>query len=110
MRSLSDEALKVLTDVDAFFDIFGELLGQQWHIKPSITNYFSNPNIEEIYKLGIQNGGLGGKLLGAGRGGFFLFYARKERHDAIKSALDIKLLVPFHFEDTGSKIVHYSHE
>lgn len=110
MRSLSNEALQVLTDVDASLDIFGELLGQQWHIKRSLTNYISNPKIDEIYTLGIQNGATGGKLLGAGGGGFFLFYAPQERHDAIKNALDSKLFVPFRFEDTGSKIVYYSHE
>lgn len=110
MQNLTHEALRVLTEVDTSLDIFGELLGHQWNIKRSLTAHISNSGIDEIYELGIRNGALGGKLLGAGGGGFMLFYALKERHDAIKSALGGKLFVPFRFEDTGSKIVYYSHE
>lgn len=110
MQSLTDEALRVLTDGNSSLDIFGELLGHQWNIKRSLTEHISNPDIDEIYSLGIQKGALGGKLLGAGGGGFMLFYALKERHEGIKQALHNKLFVPFRFEDTGSKIVYYSHE
>jgi D-glycero-alpha-D-manno-heptose-7-phosphate kinase len=110
MQNLTDEALKVLTDTSTSLDVFGELLGHQWNIKRSLTEHISNPDIDDIYRLGIQKGALGGKLLGAGGGGFMLFYAPKERHEAIKSALSMKLFVPFRFEDTGSKIVYYSHE
>ena len=110
MQSLTDEALRVLTDGNSSLDIFGELLGHQWNIKRSLTEHISNPDIDGLYKLGIQNGALGGKLLGAAGGGFMLFYAPKERHKAIVNALGTKLFVPFRFEDTGSKIVYYSHE
>lgn len=110
MQDLTDEALKVLTDEGNSLDVFGELLGHQWKIKRSLTEHISNSDIDDIYSLGIQNGALGGKLLGAGGGGFMLFYAPKDRHDAIRNALTTKLFVPFRFEDTGSKIVYYSHE
>lgn len=110
MQSLTDDALQVLTDVNSSLDVFGQLLGHQWGIKKSLTAQISNPDIDEIYRLGIRNGALGGKLLGAGGGGFMLFYAPKERQDAIKEALNDKLFVPFRFEDTGSKIVYFSHE
>ena len=110
MQSLTDEALRVLTDESSSLDIFGGLLGHQWNIKRNLTAHISNPEIDEIYNLGIQNGALGGKLLGAGGGGFMLFYAPIERHEGIKQALCKKLFVPFRFEDTGSKIVYYSHE
>jgi len=110
MQSLTDEALRVLTDGNSSLDTFGELLGHQWNVKRSLTEHISNPDIDGIYRLGIQNGALGGKLLGAGGGGFMLFYAPKEKHKAITNALGTKLFVPFRFEDTGSKIVYYSHE
>jgi D-glycero-alpha-D-manno-heptose-7-phosphate kinase len=110
MQNLTHEALRVLTNVGTSIDVFGELLGHQWSIKRSLTEHISNSDIDNIYEVGIQNGALGGKLLGAGGGGFMLFYAPKERHDAIKKALSTKLFVPFRFEDTGSKIVYYSHE
>ena len=110
MQSLTEEALRVLTDVSSSLDIFGGLLGHQWNIKRSLTAHISNPEIDEIYRLGIQNGAIGGKLLGAGGGGFMLFYAPKDCHEGIKQALSNKLFVPFRFEDTGSKIVYFSHE
>ena len=110
MQNLTNEALKILTNVDSSLDAFGKLLGHQWDIKRSLTAHISNSKIDDIYGLGIKNGALGGKLLGAGGGGFMLFYAQKERHSAIKSALGDKLFVPFRFEDTGSKIVYFSHE
>jgi len=110
MQSLTDEALRVLTDGNSSLDTFGELLGHQWNVKRSLTEHISNSDIDGIYRLGIQNGALGGKLLGAGGGGFMLFYAPKEDHKAITNSLGTKLFVPFRFEDTGSKIVYYSHE
>jgi len=110
MQSVTDEAFRVLTDGNSSLDIFGELLGHQWNIKRSLTKHISNPDIDGVYRLGIQNGALGGKLLGAGGGGFMLFYAPKEKHKAIANSLGTKLFVPFRFEDTGSKIVYYSHE
>jgi D-glycero-alpha-D-manno-heptose-7-phosphate kinase len=110
MSIIFNEALKILTNVDSSLDAFGKLLGHQWDIKRSLTAHISNSEIDDIYGLGIKNGALGGKLLGAGGGGFMLFYAQKERHSAIKSALGDKLFVPFRFEDTGSKIVYFSHE
>jgi D-glycero-alpha-D-manno-heptose-7-phosphate kinase len=110
MHSLAEEALRILIDRNSSIDLFGSMLGQQWKIKRSLTDHISNPKIDEIYRAGLQNGALGGKLLGAGGGGFMLFYAPKERHEAIRNALSTKLFVPFRFEDTGSKIVYYSHE
>jgi D-glycero-alpha-D-manno-heptose-7-phosphate kinase len=110
MHSLAEEALRILTDANSSIDLFGSMLGHQWAIKRSLTAHISNPKIDEVYRTGLQNGALGGKLLGAGGGGFMLFYAPKDRHEAIRNALSSKLFVPFRFEDTGSKIVYYSHE
>lgn len=110
MESLTSDALRVLTDAQGTLDTFGELLSEQWNIKRNLTAHISNSDIDNIYETGMRHGALGGKLLGAGGGGFMLFYAPKDRQDGIKNALSEKLFVPFRFEDTGSKIVYFSHE
>ena len=74
------------------------------------SSKISNPGIDEIYETGIKNGALGGKLLGAGGGGFMLFYANKKDQAKIVDSLSRKLFVTFRFENTGSKIIYYSHE
>ena len=109
MQSLTNEAFKLLRGKSPMDD-FGRLLDTQWKIKKSLTNKISNPIIDDIYQAGINAGALGGKLLGAGGGGFMLFYASPLNHNKIKAALKDKLFVPFRFENTGSKIVYFSHE
>jgi D-glycero-alpha-D-manno-heptose-7-phosphate kinase len=110
MSALTEEALSLLTNQSASLDHFGKLLDEQWKIKRSITSHVSTPEVDQIYEIAKKNGALGGKLLGAGGGGFMLFYADRERHSAIQESLAEKIFVPFRFEDTGSKIVYYSHE
>ena len=109
MQSLTNEAFTILRK-NSPLDDFGKLLDTQWKIKKSLTNKISNPVIDQIYRAGIDAGAIGGKLLGAGGGGFMLFYAHNSRHKNIKSALKDKLFVPFRFENTGSKIVYFAHE
>ena len=109
MTDLCDQALNCLTDEQKSLDEFGRLLKEQWRIKRGLTEKISNPEIEGIYDLAIKNGALGGKLLGAGGGGFMLFYARKEQHESIRTALHRRMFVPFRFDFTGSKIVYFSH-
>ena len=103
------EGLKRLTDSKQSLDSFGELLDVQWKVKRSITNKISNKDIDDIYDAGIKAGAIGGKLLGAGGGGFMLFYVPKDQQEKVKTALKSKLFVPFRFENTGSKIIYYSH-
>ncbi len=110
MESLTIEALRILTNESLEIDDFGRLLAEQWKIKRSMTSKISNPGIDEIYETGIRNGALGGKLLGAGGGGFMLFYANKKDQAKIVDSLSRKLFVTFRFENTGSKIIYYSHE
>ena len=110
MKGLCDQALSYLTNPKVSLDEFGKLLNEQWRIKRGLTNRISNPKIDEIYETGLKHGALGGKLLGAGGGGFMLFYAPQEYHAAIQSGLNKKMFVPFRFEFTGSKIVYFSHE
>ena len=109
MQSLTTEAFSILRS-NGNLDDFGRLLNTQWMIKKSLSNKISNPAIDEIYEAGIKQGAIGGKLLGAGGGGFMLFYAGEDKHDAIKESLKDKLFVPFRFDNTGSKIVYFSHE
>ena len=88
----------------------GKLLAEQWQLKKSLTKHISNPSIDEIYEAGISAGAIGGKLLGAGGGGFMLFFAKPEFHSKIKTRLKTKLFVPFRFENTGSQIIYFSHD
>ena len=103
------EGLNLLTDSKQSLDNFGKLLGEQWKVKRSITNKISHKDIDDIYDAGIKAGALGGKLLGAGGGGFMIFYVAKDQQEKVKNALKSKLFVPFRFENTGSKIIYYSH-
>ena len=110
MSELTVEALSVLTSPSASLDDFGKLLNEQWKIKRSLTSHVSTPEVDQIYETAMKSGALGGKLLGAGGGGFMLFYADQSKQEAIQKSLPDKIFVPFRFEDTGSKIIYYSHE
>lgn len=92
------------------FDVkeIGYLLNKQWLIKRTITELISNPKIDQIYKIGMDNGAMGGKLLGAGGGGFMLFIAAPELHNKIKNALNQKMFVPIKLENRGSEIIYSS--
>ena len=105
MVNMVDISVNLLYSKD--FDGFGKLLDENWKIKKSLSNKISNKDIDEIYSLGIRNGALGGKLLGAGGGGFILFYAKKQYHAKIKNALSKLICVSFNFEKAGSSIVLY---
>lgn len=99
---------KKLLEKNNFIKKFGNLLHEQWLIKKSYTNKISNSAIDKIYNTGIKSGAYGGKLLGAGGGGFILFIADPKHHNKIKRNL-IKLLhVPVDMESLGSQIVYYS--
>ena len=76
-------------------------------LKRSLSSSVSNSKIDEIYKTAQNSGAIGGKILGAGGGGFILFYAPKNKHPAIKNKLKNLIEVPFSFENAGSKIVLY---
>lgn len=97
------EILKGNNDLTAF----GELLDESWQIKRSLTDKISNAVIDEIYAAAKREGAIGGKILGAGGGGFFLLLAKPENHTAIKRQLNHLLHVPFEFETRGSQIIFY---
>jgi len=85
-------------------DAFGEILDANWQIKKELANGISNPMINKYYDTAIANGAKGGKLLGAGGGGFLLFYCEEERQKDVKKALGLQEL-PFEFEHYGTSVI-----
>lgn len=110
MKSLVDEAEKILTDKNIPLDDFGKLLDYTWHLKKGISSAISTNSIDEQYSKAIRAGAIGGKLLGAGGGGFLLFYVPLDKQDAVKEALSGQLYVPFRFENEGTKVIFYQSE
>ncbi|HWN96871.1 MAG TPA: GHMP kinase [Methylomirabilota bacterium] len=88
---------------------FGEVLHEGWELKRSITSEISSAEIDGWYAAARQAGAAGGKLLGAGSGGFLMFYAPQEKHDAIAAALEGLRRIPFRFEPQGSRIIFVHH-
>lgn len=88
-------------------DEFGEILHQNWELKKKLAGKISNQKIDNWYKVGRKKGALGGKILGAGGGGFLLFYAPWKKHQAIIKALPDLQPTPFLFEPEGSKIIYF---
>ena len=110
MLSLVDEAERVLTDKEKDLDDFGRLLDHTWKLKKQTGAAVSTKNIDGLYEKGMQAGALGGKLLGAGGGGFLVFYVQPEKQEAVKVAMKDLLYIPFKFEDGGTKVIHYTPE
>ena len=110
MLSLVDDAEKVLTDKEKNLDDFGRLLDHTWKLKRQTGSAVSTNSIDELYAKGIAAGALGGKLLGAGGGGFLVFYVQPEHQDAVRLAMRDLLYIPFKFEDGGTRVIHYTPE
>ena len=108
MVEICKEAEDLLVSSDAGFLEWGSLLNEQWKIKKSMTNLITSPKINDMYEKGISAGALGGKLLGAGGGGFMLFFVPPDKQEQIKINLNTILHVPFRFDFSGSQIVYYS--
>ena len=110
MLALVDEAEKVLVDKQSDLDEFGRLLDHTWRIKRKTGNTVSTNSIDELYDKGLKAGALGGKLLGAGGGGFLEFYVEPDKQEKVKKAMEDLLYIPFEFEDGGTRVIHYSPE
>lgn len=110
MYGLVDDAESILTDENRDLDDFGRLLNLTWKLKREIGNSVSTSSIDELYAIGIKAGALGGKLLGAGGGGFLLFYVQPEKQESVKKAMNNLMYIPFEFENSGTKVIHYSPE
>ena len=108
VMAICDDGYKCLSNNQSHISEIGYLLDQQWRIKKNLTKLISNNHIDEIYELGKKNGAIGGKLLGAGGGGFMLFIAPPDCHSRIIKALPKQMFVPFKLDFEGSKIVYHS--
>lgn len=109
MSKTTDTALELLKGRNLELAEFGSLLSYQWEAKRQLSGVVTNPGLDEIYARGLESGAYGGKLLGAGGGGFMLFLAEPRKHEDIRSAIGDKMFVPVRFENTGSTVVYYSH-
>lgn len=105
MHQMVEEAISILNSNRDIAD-FGKLLHESWLLKRGLTNKISTPQIDDIYSAALSAGAIGGKLLGAGSGGFVLFFARPEQQAKIKESLNL-LQAPFRFEDLGSQVIFY---
>lgn len=108
MLSLVDEAESILCNRNTSLNEFGKLLDTTWKLKRGTGAKVSNGSIDELYATGIKAGALGGKLLGAGGGGFLLFYCEKEKQECLKKAMEQLMVVPFSFENEGTQILYYN--
>ncbi len=89
---------------------FGRILHENWLLKKKLAAGITNPVIDAAYEIALKNGALGGKLLGAGGGGFLLFYCPVNLHEKLIAALKPLRKFDFKFDDEGSKLIHYSDE
>ena len=92
---------------DGKLDDFGEILNKNWVLKQSITNKISNQEIEKYYQIGLDSGALGGKLLGAGGGGFLLFYVKRKNRDSLINALSNLYPLTIKFDQSGTRLTYY---
>ena len=110
MYKMVDKAEKILCDKNKDLDDFGRLLDESWRLKKQTGKGITTDVIDKLYEKGIKAGALGGKLLGAGGGGFLIFYVQPEKQKAVKKAMKDLLYIPFEFDNEGATIIHYSPE
>ncbi len=110
MLQLVNEAEAIITNPNRPIQDFGRLLHEGWEIKRSLTQKITNADIDQIYQAGRSAGALGGKLLGAGGGGFMLFFVAPERREELRKRLSKLLCVPFGFSNRGSHVAVYEPE
>lgn len=110
MYSLVSEAQSVLTDGNRDLNDFGKLLDVTWKLKRSTGSAVTTSSIDVLYDKGIKAGALGGKLLGAGGGGFLVFYVPKEKQPSVREAMKDLLYIPFEFENGGTRVIYFAPE
>lgn len=109
MQNLVDESVQIVAGSGNLSEL-GELLHRAWMAKRSLSERVSNPQVDGLYDAARQAGALGGKLTGAGGGGFMLLFAPPERHEQIRNTLSGLIHVPFRFEFGGSQIIFFEPE
>jgi D-glycero-alpha-D-manno-heptose-7-phosphate kinase len=107
MQQMVEEGLEIFLNSSVPIAAFGKLLHEAWQAKRSLSNMITTPEIDKIYEAACDAGAIGGKLLGAGGGGFMLLFAKPEYHTAIRERLKKLIHVPFEFEESGSRVVLY---
>jgi len=107
MYQMVDEAIDILKGKRSILE-FGKLLNESWQIKKTLSDKISNSEIDNIYEKALRAGAVGGKLLGAGGGGFMIFFVAPENQPKVRKALKGLLEVPFNFEKDGSQIIYYN--
>jgi len=105
MFQMVNEAEAIISNPHRSLDEFGKLLHENWKVKRRLTQNITNTALDEIYEAGLSAGALGGKLLGAGGGGFMLFFVPPERQKDLRAKLKNLLRVPFGFSNRGSHVV-----
>lgn len=110
MYALVDDAEAVLENKHSDLDDFGRLLDKTWRLKRLTGGAITTNSIDALYEKGIEAGALGGKLLGAGGGGFLVFYVTPDKKELVMTAMKDLLFVPFKFEDGGTQVIHYAPE
>ncbi len=108
MLSLVDQAETILTSGD--LDEFGRLLDYTWKLKRGVNSAVSTSQIDQAYATAVKAGALGGKLLGAGGGGFLLLYVQPDKQEQVRKALCDLKEIPFRFETGGARILYYASE
>ena len=107
MQQMVDQAMAVLSSTTTDINEFGKLLHESWLLKRQLSDRVSNPTIDNLYDQAMAAGASGGKLLGAGGGGFMLLFVRPDRREQVRCALRDLVAVPFRFETSGCRIVLY---
>jgi len=110
MHQMVNEAEAIISNSTCPIGEFGKLLDESWKLKRSLTQDITNASINEIYDAGLSAGALGGKLLGAGGGGFMLFFIAPEQRRALRMRLQKLLCIPFALSNRGSHVVVYEPE
>lgn len=110
MHHMVDEAQSLLGQGEKGIDAFGSLLHEAWKLKKSFSKKVSTEVLDVIYKRAMDAGASGGKVCGAGGGGFMMFYVRPEYRERVKNALQGMLIVPIRLEHLGAHVVFFAHE
>ncbi|MDP3723070.1 MAG: kinase [Candidatus Omnitrophota bacterium] len=109
MQEMVGQAMEILKGTEDLC-AFGQLLHEAWQLKRSLTDSISTSQIDDMYEAAHRSGAIGGKLLGAGGGGFLLLFVRPEEQAQVRESLGGLLHVPFRFERFGSRVIFYEPE
>jgi D-glycero-alpha-D-manno-heptose-7-phosphate kinase len=109
IRGMVDESLNLLKNGGDLLK-FGKLMHESWEAKRSLSASVSNGEVDQMYQVALEAGAIGGKVTGAGGGGFLLLFVPPRRHKAVRESLGRLIHVPFSFDFNGSQIIHFQHE